>query len=139
MKPISAEEARKHPLTTDTLILRRVEHLVGAAVRRQLWWLLLDGEERQIPIVSPIAGLPRRPPPTSIERLAGVMEVLQAQTGAAAIMLVWERTGGASLAPAERMWASAAIEASRRSGVPLRAQLLSHSTGVQWIAPDDYL
>jgi hypothetical protein len=50
------------PLLTDDDVKRRVEALVGPALRdRTLWLLFVDGDSRQAPVVMPINDLPRLP------------------------------------------------------------------------------
>jgi hypothetical protein len=138
MKPPKYEQTRTRPLRTDPEIEARVAELIGRANIRQLWALFLDHDAVQLPLLIPIDGVPSEPSPAHtteiIARLRGVCE----EIGASALVLVWERYGAATLTPQDAAWARALHETCGEVGVPLRAMLLSHRTGVRWIAQDDF-
>jgi hypothetical protein len=132
---ISHEEALLEPLTTDSLIEKRVADLIGRANSRQLWVLFLDENDVQSPVLIPIEGLPTAPTG------AGPGEALQLasqELGAASVILVWERFADAELTAADRSWIGSVTESCQTAGVRVRAVLLSHRSGVRWIAPDDW-
>lgn len=133
---ISHDEAQLEPLTSDALIEKRVGDLIGRANRRQLWVLFLDSEDVQCPVIIPIDGLPSNPPGgggpgPAIRRAVDELE-------ATSVILVWERYADAELGSADRAWIRALHESCAESEVRVRAVLLSHRSGVRWVAPDDW-
>ncbi|MEV1130458.1 hypothetical protein [Agromyces sp. NPDC049794] len=144
MTRLHADEAARLPITTDRDVEERVALLLRNAIRRQWWTLYLDDDDVQLPLLMPMAGYPARPDEPSGEggtaaqliadRLAAVVE----QVGAAKVVFVWERPGGAETTPGDRDWARSLAEACRAEEVVVRAQLVLHSGGVRWFAADDY-
>ncbi|WP_448810693.1 hypothetical protein [Agromyces bauzanensis] len=143
MTRLDAHAANDLPITTDRDIEQRVADLLQGAHRRQWWTLYLDDADVQQPVLMPMAGYPDDPDaPVGAEgtvarvlanRLAEIVESI----GAAKVVFVWERSGGASVTAADRAWASALGAACRNAGVAVRAQLVLHDRGVRWLAPDD--
>jgi hypothetical protein len=130
---LSFDQASLHPLTTDAQVQLRASQLVGRAVRRQLWIMLLDENDVQLPVIVPIDDLP--PAPDGDLPFAYIVE----STGAAAVFVVLERYGGEELTPADRAWAKHVRDGCAAASVRLRGILLSHRRGVRWMAEDDYL
>ena len=138
MIPPNYEETRLQPLTTDALVQERVADLIGRAIQHQLWFLFLDDEQVQLPLIIPVGGLPTRPDAflgTVAAQLREAMEVEAAST----VIVVIERYADAALTSADREWARAIHDSFERAGVAVRAILLSHRRGVRWVAQDDYL
>lgn len=127
------------PLTTDALIEERVRDLVGRATMRQLWLLFLDEESIQLPLLIPIDALPVFPDTDSVASVTANIAELMDEIQASALIVVWERYGSATLTSRDVAWALAFATGCTVARVPLRASLLSHRTGVRWIAPDDYV
>jgi hypothetical protein len=120
------------PLTapTDADLLETVSSLVGPAARVQLWLLPLDADGVPLRVVVPIEDVPLEP--GAMPRLAASVDELGERAGWAALVLVWERPGPVWLSPHEQ----AVVDAFRSAaGVPLRAQFLSHDTGVARVGP----
>lgn len=138
MKRQDYDEAALSPLVTDDDIERRVAELIGRANIRQLWLLFLDGADRQLPLLIPIDGLPSQPTEQHTAGIVTQLSELMGDIGAASIILVWERYGAATLTAQDAAWARSLHDACESTGLPLRAMLLSHRTGVRWIAADDY-
>jgi hypothetical protein len=132
---ISHEDAILEPLTTDTLIEKRVADLIGRANSRQLWVLFLDEHDVQSPVLIPIDGLPSKP---SGVGPGEALSLVVAELDAASIVLVWERFASARLTDSDRAWIRSITESCSAAGVRVRAVLLSHRDGVRWIAPDDW-
>jgi hypothetical protein len=127
------------PLVTDAEIEERVDHLIGQSNLRKLWVLFLDPREVQIPLIIPINELPHAADDESaVSVITNVHEVAD-DVGAGCVVLVWERCGSEYFTPEDSVWARQIAWACTVVGVRLRAMLLSHRTGVRWIAPDDYL
>ncbi|GAB2528918.1 hypothetical protein [Paramicrobacterium agarici] len=136
---ISAEEAAHAPLVSDEQIEMRVSDLVGKAIKRQWWMLFLDENDVQLPHIVPVEGAPLVPDDAATQHSAEGMSAIMDELGAAQVILVWERPTGPTVAMPDRVWARSLAEAARRRGIRVRAQLISHSNGVRWLAPDDYL
>ncbi|WP_100344709.1 hypothetical protein [Compostimonas suwonensis] len=133
-----SEELLERPIADDTELEARVAELIGRAIRRQLWMLFLDGEDRQLPLIMPMDDYPSSPAGGRAELFASrIGEVLEA-AGAARVIFVWERPYGPDPTPVDRVWAHALAEACEAEGVAVRAQLLSHRSGVRLLAPEEY-
>ncbi|NYG99739.1 hypothetical protein FJ656_00785 [Schumannella luteola] len=126
------------PLDSDALVLRRAEELIGQARRDQLWLLLLDRADVQLPVLLPIDDLPSEPDELASEGFAGVFRMLRTETEARAVVAVLERPALTTLPPGDRAWIRALHEAATVSGLRLRASLLAGAQGLRWIAPDDW-
>ena len=127
------------PLRTDALIEERVRALIGRASLRQLWFLFLDEGEVQLPLLLPVDGLPGRPDYDGVHCVLSKIIELMEDIEATGVVLVWERFRSATLTSQDRAWVHALATQCVQLRVPLRAILLSHRTGVRWIAPDDYI
>lgn len=140
---------RDAPLTDDTLLTARVEHLLERANIRQFWMLFLDEEDVQMPAVMPCDDVPADPytecevedlgTVTNAELLASRIAWLMAECRFAQAVFVWERPGGPRVGDEERAWARELGAACARAGARVRAQFLLHDRGVRVLAPDDYL
>ncbi|MFC6357450.1 hypothetical protein [Luethyella okanaganae] len=135
----SAEEARSMPIVTDDEVEARVAALIGSACRRQFWMLFIDGDDRQLPLIMPVADYPTSPAGGRAELLASRIKEIVDLADAAQVIFVWERRLAEASTQADRAWASALGDACRAEGVSVRAQLISHRSGVRWFPPDDYL
>ncbi|UOE45773.1 hypothetical protein [Agromyces larvae] len=145
---IPADEAALIPLTTDAALQERVTDLLQCAFRRQWWTLYLDADDRQLPVIMPMAGYPHDPtepvidgsgfPGTAAQLLADRLAMMIEDLGAASVVFVWERPGSAESTPADRAWARELADACRAETVRVRAQFIAHSRGIRWFAPDDF-
>jgi hypothetical protein len=138
MNPIPYDEAHLAPLTTDREIEERVSQLIGRANVRQLWLMFLDSEGVQLPLMIPVDGLPSSPAGDETAHLVARLGEVMVEIGASSIVTVWERYGATRLTAQDAVWARALKSACAEGGVKLRGMLLSHRTGVRWIAQDDY-
>jgi hypothetical protein len=127
------------PLRTDLLIEKRVRDLIGNAQAHQLWLMFLDKNEVQLPLLIPIADLPRRPDENATACVVGNIAEVMAEIGAVSLMVVWERCGPAHLGDDDSYWIRSFAKACGAARLPLRAVLMSHRKGVRWIGADDYL
>lgn len=130
-------ETRDRPLTTDDLLQERVTDLIGRANVRQHWFLFLDADGVQLPMLIPLDGLPLRPTDDLgwlADRLRDTMEEL----GAASIVLVLERYADAAFTVSDMAWARALHAAFDDAAVALRAVFVCHRTGVRRMAADEY-
>ncbi len=135
---IKYSKARHTPLVEDREVQSRVTDLVGPALRRQLWLMFLDDRAVQLPVLLP-SDVPARPGERdSVPFTAFIAQVVEA-TGCAAVVAVFERPGPDTVSADDRAWFSLLADAVCASGVALRGPLLSFTSGVRWIAPDDYV
>lgn len=135
---ISAEEAARMPLVSDKQIEDRVTDLIGRAITRKWWIFFLDQNGVQLPMIVPVEGAPLVPDEAATQRSIEGLHAIMEETGAAEVILVWERPTGSTVTLPDRVWASSMAQAARDRGIRVRAQLISHRTGVRWLAPDDY-
>ena len=136
---ISADQAQEHPLVSDDDVLERVDSLIGRACRRQFWLLFIDEDHVQLPVLLPLEDYPAAPYGGNAELLAARISELIEATGAAQVIVVWERRSGPATTEADRVWARELAAACADADVSIRAQLISHREGVRWFAADDYL
>ncbi|HEX4443843.1 MAG TPA: hypothetical protein VHZ81_09750 [Galbitalea sp.] len=137
MKPPNYDDTALIPLSSDANIQDRVEQLIGRANQRQLWLLFLDELDLQLPLLIPIDGLPSEPSDEQTAQVLDRVREVMGEIGASSLVVVIERYGPATLTPQDIEWSRSLRRACDASGVALRAQLLSHRTGVRWIAADD--
>lgn len=138
MKPPSYEDIQALPLQTDADIEQRVAELIGRANLRQLWLLFLDESNIQLPLLIPVDGLPTEPATEQTASVIARVNDLMGEIGAASVVLVWERYGAATLTAQDAAWVRSLHGACDEAQVRLRAMLLSHRTGVRFLAQDDY-
>jgi hypothetical protein len=137
MKTPTYQDARNQPLTSQVLVEERVRALIGRACRHQLWFLFLDDNQVQLPLMIPLDDLPSAPD-DSVHDLARAMGQAMEAAGAESIIVVIERYASAGLTPADVAWARGIHDAFGRENLDLRGVLLSHNRGVRWVAQDDY-
>lgn len=124
-------DAVREPLLTERDVLRRVDALVGRALRRQLWLLFLDVDAVQLPTLVPIDGLPRLP--DGVEGMAPAVIGMVQMLKAASVVIVYERPGDSELGRDDLEWADALRALCERAAVPLRDVVLSHDGGARVI------
>jgi hypothetical protein len=127
------------PLSTAEAILERTESLVGPACREQTWFLFLDADDVQLPLLIPVDQVPAAADDDLEQGARDVLGSLWRATDAAAIIAVIERPCTTSLHPDDRAWAQALHSAAVDEGIDLRAVLLSHDHGVRALGPDDLM
>jgi hypothetical protein len=138
MNPPQYEETQLLPLTTDAEIERRVADLVGRANNRQLWLMFLDEFDVQLPVLIPIESLPAEPTDDQTELVVSHVRELMGEIGASSVITVLERYGAAALTAQDAAWSRSLRTSCTQKGVTLRAQLLSHRTGVRWIDESEF-
>ena len=135
--PVPYEETQLLPLSTDEDIERRVADLIGRANSRQLWLLFLDEVDVQLPLLIPIEGLPPEPADEQANEVIYRVRELMGEIGASAVIMVLERYGTATLTAQDSAWVRLLRRGCEECGVTLRAQLLSHRSGVRWIGAEE--
>jgi hypothetical protein len=131
------EETQLLPLTTDRDIEDRVAALIGRANTRQLWLLFLDEQDVQLPLLVPIEGLPSEPTDEHVGAVVDRVREVMGEIGSSAVITVLERYSSAALTAQDASWVRFLRSACAERGVNLRAQLLSHRTGVRWIGEEE--
>lgn len=121
------------PLTTPALIEERVGSLIGRASRRQLWFLFLDEDSRQLPLLVPMDDYPVAPDRGDTARFAGFLSQVAMMADATAVIVVLERYSDQVLTTTDRAWVTTLAAAAAASELQLRGMLLSHSGGVAWL------
>lgn len=130
------EETTPQPLTSDALIEQRVADIVGRAISRQLWFMFVDEDDLQLPMIIPMD----RPndPGDHLDVLAENVKRTAELLDAAAVIVVIERRASDELSPVDIVWVRGIARSFEAAGVTLRGIALSHRHGVRWIARDHY-
>ena len=131
------DDTREHPLTTDEHVLDRVKELVSTALRRQLWFMFLDAQNVQLPVLMP-TDVPRRPDSADPALLARFISGVTDELDADAIVVTLERRGSDEITDDDRAWFRLVREACAMAELKLRGPLLAHTRGVRWVAAEDY-
>jgi hypothetical protein len=129
--------ALSDPLTTDRAVLDLLQEAVGEAIRPQVWVLLLDADDRALPVVLPIDDVPIGTGAGDADRFAGALDGIAAGAGAAAVLLAWERPGPDDLTPTEAAWVADLRRSFDGRATRLRALVLVHDRGRRLLGPAD--
>ena len=124
------------PLSSDDLIEERVSALIGRASRRQLWFLFLDANDAQLPLIMPFTDPPITP--DCLEPLARIIEQVMNEENAQSVVVVIERCADETFSQSDRLWARAISQQFQQSKIAVRCVMISHCRGVRWFATDDY-
>jgi len=134
----NAATTAQHPVLTDSDVCGLAAELVGQAIRRQLWLLFLDREDRPVPLLIPIDDVPEQPSDEGLAALVGLACGAAREAEAVQLIVVWERPGGVELSVEERelcarLESAYPVEPEEGDDSPalrLRAQVLACSDGV---------
>lgn len=138
MDALSYEESKLIPLRFGEQVMERIADLVGTALRTNLWLILLDAERVQLQQVIELdrSGIRGADLTTGV---AHMFEALASCEDVTAVVTVLERPGAEEFTPDDREWARAIHAACTATHLDLAGVLVSHSSGVRWLAEDDYL
>jgi hypothetical protein len=126
--PLRIEDAA--PVTTTVEARDRVADLVGHAISRQLWLMLLDARGWQIPLLIPVDDIPLRPEPGCGAVLAAAVCRLLSEHGpGGSVILTLERPGTAALTAPDQAWARE-LSASFGKVVRITGMFIAHDQGV---------
>jgi hypothetical protein len=125
-------------LATDEALLERVRDLVEGAYRQQLWFMFLDDDDRQLPILVPL-DVPDRPGEEHSDPLNPFVAALVDEVRPRSIVVVLERPGPDWLTVSDREWFAVVDDACRAAGVVRRGPILAHDDGFRWVAAEDLL
>ena len=131
------EDTQEHPLITDENVLERVTLLVRTAMRRQLWFMFADGDDRQLPLLMP-TDVPRSPDGADPSNLARFILDATDGLGVDSIIVTLERRGSDEITDDDRAWFRLVRDACAMAELKLRGPLLCHTRGVRWVAAEDY-
>ncbi|RKR74219.1 hypothetical protein [Frondihabitans australicus] len=131
--PPPADTLDSHvPLTSRADLDQRVRQLLPCAAQRQLWLLLLDADDVQMPVMIPIGDLPLHADGPAVDG-EGVLETLTMMTRefeVASFVFVLERSGSRSLTDDDAAWLSYLLEVGVGHGIRVRGVYLCHDDGV---------
>jgi hypothetical protein len=126
--PLRVEDAA--PVTTVEEARERVADLVGHAISHQLWFMLLDADGRQLPLLIPVDGIPLRPEPGSAAVMAATLnDVLAEHAPGGSVILTLERPGTAALTAPDQAWAAEFV-ASFGKVLRITGMFVAHNDGV---------
>jgi len=103
----------------------------GGFAQRTLWLILLDEDDRVLPEIIPIDGIPSRPDVLA-DRLGDLLASLIGSGSAASAALLLSRPGPARMNDDDRCWARALVRHSPRWPVHLAT-----ADRIQVFSPDD--
>ncbi|TFD89092.1 hypothetical protein [Cryobacterium serini] len=123
------------PVTTVVQARARVFDLIGHAIRRQLWLMVLDAHGQQLSLLIPIDGIPLRPEPGSVRPFAvKINEILARDAPGGSLIVTLERPGSAARTAPDQAWA---VELTESFGKLMRITglFVAHDDGVAVLAP----
>lgn len=127
------------PLDSTPALDARVRQLVPCAVQRQLWLLLFDADDVQMPIMIPIGDLPLRTRTADGEGLVELLSGLVREFQVASFVFVVERPGPAELRLSDRHWLHFLLHAATSEHYRVRRAYLGYSDGVIGYDSDDVI
>ncbi|MBF4577414.1 hypothetical protein [Frondihabitans sp. VKM Ac-2883] len=133
--PPSTEVLDSHrELRTRADLDERIRQLIPCATQRQLWLLLLDGDDVQMPVMVPIGDLPLWGG-SDVKGGAdgeGLIELLRSVSDefhAVSYVFVLERPGSAALDSDDVSWLEHLLTCGDRAGFTVRAAYVCHESG----------
>jgi hypothetical protein len=125
-----------HRLVTRHDLDDRIRELLPTALVHQLWLLLFDADDVQMPAMIPIGDLPLGDAPRAggapggAEGVADLLTTLDREFGVASYVFVLERPGSADLTPVDRHWLDVLLGIATGRPFTVRAVYLCHDDGV---------
>lgn len=126
------------PLVDDAALLAFANFLHDGVTprRRTLWFVMLDGERRPLPVIVPVDHVPDEPDPHMVNDLGRAWrEILQGEPGAS-ILLMLERPGSAAASFEDHAWRVALRAAAGEHDLAVAAFFLATADGVVALSPD---
>jgi hypothetical protein len=121
-------------LVTDEEILARVGVILGADARqlRSLVVQFLDADDRELPVVVPVDGIPLQPDPPTVTNLCWIItQVLGEHAPGGSAVLTLTRPGSAEIDTGDRRWYNAIISAAAVEDARIRLVCLGTPDGVR--------
>lgn len=134
----SSEIIPDEPLVDDAALLALANLLHGGIRprRRTLWFALLDGERRPLPMVVPVDLVPELPDLIGVGNLGRAWhQILRGEPGAS-VVVVLERPGPGDPSFEDRAWHVALRSAATEHGLTVAAFFLATVDGVAALAPE---
>jgi hypothetical protein len=125
------------PLSSRVDLEARVRQLVPCAVQRQLWLLLLDADDVQLPVMVPLGDIPLRGGSADGEGLIEMLRSLAREFEASSFVFILERPGPPSPRYDDRLWLSMLLSVARTDAFDVRAAFLAHDAGIVRYGADD--
>jgi hypothetical protein len=135
-RPPPFDALRGTPLRRDEQVLALVAGLLDRALRRQLWLVLLDADDRPLPVLLP-SSIPRHRRDGDAERMARFLGEVVDDLGAVSFVHVYERRGPDRVDAVDRAWLRLGIEAAALASLTSRGPVLLHDEGARWIGEED--
>lgn len=117
-------------LTTRADLDRRIEGLLPTALVRQLWLLLFDADDVQMPAMIPIGDLALGHDRADGEGIGDLLSTLDREFGVASYVFVLERPGPRDLTTDDIDWLGLLLGLADGRAFSVRAAYLSHDDGV---------
>jgi len=111
-------------------LVRHVQAIVPAAVRRQLWTLFFDADDVALPLMVPLEGIPEVPDGAALDHYGDALAVVATEFGAASVAFVLERVGAASPLMTDHRWGEELAVLGRGRSFDVRPVLMCSDEGV---------
>jgi hypothetical protein len=122
------------PLSTDEEILARIGLILDADARQQrsLVVQFLDAQDRELPVVVPVDGIPRQPDGPTVTNLCWIIsQVLDEHAPGGSVVLTLTRPGSDEIGSEDRGWRDAIASAAADEGASIRLMCLGTRDGVR--------
>ena len=126
------------PLPTDAELIPHLQAMLEGGFRRQIWLMLLDPENRPLPVVMP-CDVPTEPDPEDVLGLGDFLRCTALDYPGATLVLTFERPGPAEVTARDRRWLRLLREAALASEFPFRGPYLLLGESVRQVAPDEFV
>jgi hypothetical protein len=118
------------PVTTVAEAQDRVAELVGPAIVRKLWFMMLDRHGVQLPMLMPVEDIPLVPEPDELAPFAdGLGRLLRELAPGGSVIITLERPGAAVLTGPDLVWGTE-LRATFSSAIRVLGVFLAHDDGV---------
>ncbi|MCU1529486.1 MAG: hypothetical protein JWP75_3249 [Frondihabitans sp.] len=118
------------PLVSRSALDSRARQLVPCAVQRQLWLILLDDDQVQLPVMIPIGDLPLRCRSADGEGLQELLSGLDKEFGVGSFVFIMERPGSAAVDETDRRWLRYLLHSCDDEPTSVRGVYLCHDEGL---------
>lgn len=126
------------PLPTDAELIPHVQAMLEGGYRRQVWVMLLDSDQRPLPVLMP-SDVPAEPDPEDVLGLGDFLRCIAMDHPGSVLVLTFERPGPAEVVERDRRWLRLLREAALASEFPFRGPFLLLGDAVRQVPPDEYL
>ncbi|ARC56833.1 hypothetical protein AS850_07055 [Frondihabitans sp. 762G35] len=99
-------------------------------MQRQLWLLLLDADDVQLPVMVPLGDIPLRGGSADGEGLIEMLRSLAREFAAASFVFILERPGPPSPRYDDRLWLTMLLTIGPTETFGVRAAFLAHDAGI---------